>query len=593
MKISPFLAVSLLVISSLAAAAPPESEKIAAVENGLLPANVFEGDKPWTLQERMQHYGVPGVGIAVIQDFKVAWYKTYGLADRETGEPVVAATLFQAGSVSKPVAAFGALQLVGAGRLTLDSDINSHLVSWKLPDNEFTADTKVSLRHLLSHTGGLTVHGFLGYAVGETVPTVIQVLDGSGPANSDPVRVDKTPGGDFRYSGGGYTIAQLVMSDVSGKPFALLMDELLIKPLDMSRSSYAQPLPPEWLNHAAAGVLPDGAAVAGKYHTYPEMAAAGLWTTAEDLALFTIEMQRALKGESKLMSKDVAQAMATPVDSGFGLGWGISARGETGYFSHGGWDEGFSSQLTAHLDHGYGVVVMINSNHPAFIDELVNAVAHTYAWDGYKINEVLPIPEDWLSKYTRRYQYDATLAISITNKADKLFIAYTGGKREELIYTGHGLLMRRERPTPITFSDSENGPVFNFVLDAGKRQAHRRLADDDQLPGEILADGQYDEALAAFRAALATTPKKDSLSEVYLNDLGLNSLADSQFFGLGILRINTDLHPNSANTWDSLAYGYRQVGNKEKAIAYYREALKRDAEYASAMQGLAELEAER
>ena len=95
----------------------------------------------------MQHYGVPGVGIAVIQDFKVAWYKTYGLADRETGEPVSVTTLFQAGSVSKPVAAFGALRLVEANRLALDSDVNSVLVNWKLPDNEFTTDTNVTLRH--------------------------------------------------------------------------------------------------------------------------------------------------------------------------------------------------------------------------------------------------------------------------------------------------------------------------------------------------------------------------------------------------------------------------------------------------------------
>ncbi len=172
-------------------------------------------------------------------------------------------------------------------------------------------------------------------------------------------------------------------------------------------------------------------------------------------------------------------------------------------------------------------------------------------------------------------------------------MGYPGGQPEELIYTGDGLLIRRERPTPITFSDSEDGPVLNFMLDGGGRQTHRRLADDEELPGEILAEGRYDDALAAFRTVLVTNPDEDSLSEVYLNNLGLNSLADSQVYAIEILRINTDLHPNSANTWDSLAYGYRQVGNKEKAIAYYREALKRDAEYASAMKGLAELEVER
>ncbi len=222
--------------------ASPQDEQITAVENGLLPANVFKGDQPWTLQERMEHYGVPGVGIAVIHDSRVIWFKTYGLADRETGEAANTNTLFQAGSVSKPVAAFGALQLVEAGKLSLDADVNSALKSWKLPANEFTADSKVTLRQLLSHTGGVTVHGFGGYAVGDDVPSVVQVLDGSGPANSAPVRVNKAPGDGFRYSGGGYTVAQLMMADASGKPFEVLLDELLVKPANMTLSTFQQPL---------------------------------------------------------------------------------------------------------------------------------------------------------------------------------------------------------------------------------------------------------------------------------------------------------------------------------------------------------------
>jgi CubicO group peptidase (beta-lactamase class C family) len=577
-------------LSGLANAATEQDA--SAVENGLYPANVFKGDKPWTLQERMQHYGVPGVEIAVIKDFKVAWYRSYGLADRETGQPVVATTLFQAGSVSKPVAAFGALRLVEAGKLSLDADVNTVLKSWKLPDNEFTASRKVTLRQLLSHTGGLTVHGFGGYAVGEEVPSVVQVLDGTGPANSDPVRVDKIPGESFRYSGGGYTIAQLMMTDVSGEAFAPLMDKLVIRPLGMRHSTYLQPLPPDWLEHAAAGVLPDGQAVPGKRHTYPEMAAAGLWTTASDLALFAIEMQNALRGESKLMSKEMAETMTRPVDSGYGLGWGIRQLGKSGYFSHGGWDEGFCSQLTAHLENGYGVVVMINANQPELMSEVVNAVAVAYQWDGYEPHEVVPLPAGWADKYTGRYRYDATISISITSEDGKMYMRYPGDKPEELLYTGDGLLLRRAHPTPITFTDGEHGPVFNFVVDGGERQPHRRLADDERLPGEILAEGSYEDALAAFRAALAADPGEESLTEQYLNNLGLNTLTEAPGYALGLLRINTDLYPASANTWDSLAFAYRQTGDREKAIRNYREALKRDPQFASALRGLAELEME-
>lgn len=584
---------SLILVCS-SAWANPQDAQITAVENGLLPANVFKGDQPWTLKERMEHYGVPGVGIAVIHDSKVVWFKTYGLADRETGEVANENTLFQAGSVSKPVAAFGALQMVEAGKLSLDTDVNSSLKSWKLPDNEFTADSKVTLRHLLSHTGGTTVHGFGGYAVTDDVPTEVQVLDGSGPANSAAVRVNKAPGEGFRYSGGGYTIAQLMMADVSGKPFEVLLDELLIKPTDMTLSTFQQPLPPALLKHAAAGVLPDGIAVAGKRHTYPEMAAAGLWTTAGDLALFAIEMQKALKGESKLMGKDMANTMTTPVDAGYALGWGIDKRGESGYFSHGGWDQGFCSQLTAHLEGGYGVVVMINSNHPAFMTEVVNAVAHTYDWDGYEANEILPVPEEMLSEYTGRYRYDASVSISVTSQHGKLFMNYPGAQPEELIYTGNDLFMRRERTTPVTFTHDEKGAEstvqFNFVLSDGEKQPHRRMADDEHLPGEILDTGTYANALAAFRAALKESPDEETLSEGYLNGLGLNSLEDNQAYAIKILQITTDLYPDSANTWDSLAYAYQQTGNKEKAIEHFRNALKRDPEFATALRGLAELE---
>jgi len=189
---------AITLVLSAAGVQASEIPPLTALENGLRPAVVFAGDQPWVLGDRMEHYGVPGVAVAVIMDYRVAGFRTWGLADRDTGEAATTSTLFQAGSISKPVSAFGALQMVESGQLSLDQDVNLLLKNWTLPDNEFTAETKVTLRQLLSHTGGLTVHGFLGYAPGLEVPTLVQVLDGSGPANSDPIRVDKTPGGEFR-----------------------------------------------------------------------------------------------------------------------------------------------------------------------------------------------------------------------------------------------------------------------------------------------------------------------------------------------------------------------------------------------------------
>ena len=218
----------------------------------LRPEVVFAGDPGWTLKGRMEHYGVPGVALAVIEDGGIEQVLYYGLADRQTGAPVTAETLFQAGSVSKPVAAFGAMTLVADDLLTLDGDVNGVLTSWSLPEYEFP-EQPVTLTRLLSHTAGLTVHGFGGYAVGEPVPTVPQILDGAPPANSSPVRVDIEPGSLWRYSGGGYTIAQLMMMDVTGQSFPDLMQQRVLGPLGMTRSTYENPLPTDRLRHAAAG----------------------------------------------------------------------------------------------------------------------------------------------------------------------------------------------------------------------------------------------------------------------------------------------------------------------------------------------------
>ena len=205
------------------------------------------------------------------------------------------------------------------------------------------------------------------------------------------------------------------------------------------------------------------------------------------------------------------------------------------------------------------------------------------------------MPEKMLNEYTGRYHYNAAIPVVVTSQQGKLFLNYPGAQAAELIYTGDDLFMRRNRPAPIKFTNNEKAgdemaTQFNFVLGDDEYQTHRRLAADEYLPGEILETGTYEDALAAFRVALKESPDEETLSENYLNGYALNSLADSPVFSTRLLRINTDLYPDSANTWDSLALAYQQAGDKEKAIEHYRNALKRDPEFASALRALAELE---
>ncbi|MDJ0840108.1 MAG: serine hydrolase [Acidobacteriota bacterium] len=566
----------------------PHTEHIADIEKGLRPAGMIDGST-WTLEERMEHYGVPAMSIAVIQDYKVVWYKVYGKADRETGAPAGRETLFQAGSISKPVAAMGAMKMVQDGRLELRSNVNDKLKSWKIPDNDFTAKEKVNLAHLLSHTGGLTVHGFPGYAPGVKVPTTVQVLDGNGPTNTAPIRVNKLPGEGYRYSGGGYTVAQLLMTDVSGQSFPQLMQERVLGPLGMGRSTYLNPLPPALLKNAAAGILPDRSAVVGKRHTYPEMAAAGLWTTAEDLAAFAIEVQMAVKGKGKVLSKETAGTMLTPVDAGYALGFGIENRDGETYFGHSGWDAGFCARLTAHRDKGYGVAVMINANFPSFMNEVIRGVALEYGWAGYKLHQPQPVPANILAGAPGRYRYNADQGFQIERKDKRLFMRYYGDKPRELVHIGDNRFMRHDRETPVTFKQKDGAMVFHFILPNGKFQTHQRLTDEETIPRQLLDEGHYDKALAAYRAL--KDKKNPNGSEGYLNNQGFGLLQNRRFdAAIRVFRIACDLYPKSANTWDSLGFGYKMKGDKANAIKYYRKALEIDPKFSSAVSALAQLE---
>lgn len=330
----------------------------------------------------MQKRHITGLSMAVIQDGKIVKAKGYGLADKGSGLPVTTSTLFQAGSVSKSVAALGALHLVEQGKLALDTDVNATLRTWKVPETEITKTKKVTLRRLLSHSAGLTVHGFPGYALGQPLPTLVQVLDGAKPANTAPIRVDIEPGSKLRYSGGGYTVMQQMMIDVTGKAFPQFMQESVLTPLGMTNSTYAQPLPEQRAADTATGYYGDGKPVNGRWHIYPEMAAAGLWTTASDLARFAIGIQQSLAGESNpVISQSMSRQMLTDQGESDGLGVFLQGTGEALRFVHNGRDEGFDAVMMAYASRGQGAVVLINANDDSgALARVLEAIAHEYHW---------------------------------------------------------------------------------------------------------------------------------------------------------------------------------------------------------------------
>jgi CubicO group peptidase (beta-lactamase class C family) len=363
---------------------PQLAARIQRVENGIPTISLGPNETPLrlNLQELMKIYKVPALSVAVIDNFKIAWAKAYGVTEAGSATPVTVHTLFQAGSISKPVAATGALYLVEHGKLSLDENVNDKLKTWQVPDNEFTKDQKVTLRRLLSHSAGLTVHGFPGYEVGTPIPTLVQIFNGEKPANTAPIRVDFVPGTKFRYSGGGITIEQQLIIDVTGEPFPQFMRETVFDKIGMSDSTYEQPLPPARAAMAATASHADGMVVPGKWHIYPEMAAAGLWTTPTDLAKFGIETALSKQGKANhVLSEGMTRERLKPQIEQVGLGFFLGGGGNPQEFGHDGDDEGFQARLIMFADSGKGMAIMANSDAGLTVANFVQeSIAKEYGW---------------------------------------------------------------------------------------------------------------------------------------------------------------------------------------------------------------------
>ena len=474
--ILPLLAAGCAAHRAPAGPGPDIEARIRRVESGLLTYHVVRGETPaLTIQERLREYRVAGVSVAVINGGRIEWARGWGEAQAGSGIPVDTATLFQAASISKPVAAVAALRLVQEGRLALDEDVNARLRSWRVPDSPFTTAEKVTLRRLLSHSAGTTQHGFPGYAAGAAVPTVVQILDGQAPANTRPVRVDTVPGSRWRYSGGGYTIAQLLMEDATGRPFAELMREQVLEPAGMRHSTYAQPLPADRAGQAAAAHAGDGQPIAGRHHTYPELAAAGLWTTPSDLARLAIDLQRAYNGETgRILSPETARLMLTRQAGTYGLGFGVGGEGDSLRFEHGGSNQGFRAFFMALAQTGQGIVVMTNGEGGGELGmEIMRALAREYGLPGYEVRErdAVRLDAAALAAYAGGYQTvpegsDPPVMVEIEVDAGvlRLSVPRVGWDRRPLRASGPDTFFFLQNPGDLVFTRDGSGAVVGATL---------------------------------------------------------------------------------------------------------------------------------
>ncbi|MES2900873.1 MAG: serine hydrolase domain-containing protein [Pseudomonadota bacterium] len=468
-------------IASPAQAADSVEDRIARVENGLVGKYMIKGKPvaPSKIAERMATMKVPGLSVAVINNGAIEWARGYGVVEAGGKQAVTTDTLFQAASISKPVAAMGALRLVEQGTLSLDQDINAKLTTWKIPAGAQTAEAPVTLRNLLNHSAGTTVHGFRGYAAGEEVPSVLQLLDGAKPANSAPVRVERKPGEGWKYSGGGISIAQLAMSSAAGKAFAPLMKDSVLDPVGMKNSTFEQPLPASLHAAAASGHNNKGEPIKGKWHTYPEQAAAGLWTTPSDLARFALELQNASAGKSnKVISKAMAAQMLTRLKGTYGLGIDVGNAQGMPTFSHGGSNAGFRTMMFAFTSTGQGAVVMTNGdNGGALTGDVLRSIAAVYGWTDWRVTEkeMAKVDSKMYANYAGNYEIDGK-PVSVLHEGERLLVSapMMGLERMELYPASETTYFDLVGDATYAFEKDEAGK-FDFVIKLGSTRRAKRV----------------------------------------------------------------------------------------------------------------------
>ena len=550
-----------------------QKTSIEEVESSLRAEYYVNGDSLISIIDKMKELKIPGLSLAVIDNFEVVWSKGYGISDIETNKKVDVNTIFQAASISKPFTAYATMKLVQENKVELNKDINTYLKTWKLVDNNLAETKKVTFKNLLSHNAGTTIHGFPGYKPSDTLPTLDQILNGVSPANTNKVIVDIEPETVNIYSGGGYIVVQKALIDITGKPFEEFMQNQVLHPLDLQNSFFSpKALTKEQKLNATAGHYSDGSKISGNRHIYPEMAAAGLWSTAEDLAKFSVEIQKTLKGNSgKILTKQYAQMMMTPVLNGeYNIGFGNEEYNGEPFFEHAGGNEGYACFLTFHKEKGYGFALMVNSSSQIdILFPLFRSIDKAYSWDlfssGIYNSDNISLPE--LQKFTGKYKVSFDRSIKIYVKNKNLFYKMSFNKESELTPVGSHTLISSDRNNKIEFSKELNSIIFNndtFI----KIPVESILLENFIAENDIIGARKWLEEQESLKK-LTVNKLED-----YFNDMGYFLISNNKFKEATFyLELNTVLFDDSANAWDSLGEVYFFSGKYELSIETMKKAL--------------------
>lgn len=539
-------------LSSQNSYSPETLAKIREVENNITGNLILNNARPNTIAEQMAKYKVNGMSIAVIHNYQIAWAKGYGWADVAEQKPMTTETLFEPGSISKTLNAVGILKLAQDKKVDLYTDINQYLKSWKFPYDSLSKGKKINLAQLLSHQAGLTVHGFPGHDVNGPIPTVYEVLDGKAPSFTPAVRSAFEPDLYFQYSGGGTTISQVLLSDVTGQAYDVWMYENVLKPIGMVNSTYAQPPAKEKWPLCASAYNGDGTPIERKFHVYPEQAAAGLWMTPTDLCRYILDMQMAWKGKpSKVLSPEMVKLHLTPYNNGpTAMGTFIEGHDGVDYFQHGAGNDGFCGQFYGSMEDGYGVVIFLNSDNGRLLGEVINSVAKAYNWKNFyrepRKVESITVPKETLKSYEGLYLFDNTWAA--IGQKDGEFHFYTDGIFAKMYFT-----------TPSQFINEEFQAVKTMITDAS---------------GQITGYTRHENGKEYPSSRKITNLETEQLSGQNIMGIGWYYFNNKQFReSLSTFKRGMQLYPEDLNMYMNTAHLYLYNNDYPNAIAIYKAHL--------------------
>ena len=464
-------------------------QRIERVERGMVPAVLVRGEPvdSSTIQSLMAEHGIPAASVAVINQGRLEWAKGYGTTQIEGGDRATSQTLFLAGQISQGVAALGALQLVQEGLIGRDEDVNGKLTSWQIPaptgdsgaEQPVTAVTPVTLRRILGHTAILSVPHVLGYLPGEEVPSLVQILAGEPPATNAPIEVVPPPANRPPYSVGGFIVLQQLIEDLTGQPYAEYIHDAVLNPAGMDWSSHEQPLTVELAARAASGYEPDGTMVPGRWRIYPELAAAGMWTTPSDLARLVLAMQYAHAGRSRreeltlTVPSELIAEVFTEEAPGRGLGFEIGGEEGWQYFRLEGHGNNYLSELFAYVSQGRGAIVMTNSSRGETLKaHVLRAIAFEYGWPDFLPEEVdrIVLPAESLQEIEGRYSFRTSTEWDIRLEGNRLMLETVSQGSEnvvELVPIAEDLFVQTTFGTRYRVERDDEGAIsgLTFILD--------------------------------------------------------------------------------------------------------------------------------